>query len=106
GHRIQVGPSRDIKLPSQAAGQAKPGDIIEIDAGNYRGDVASWAADGITLRGVGGRAKLSADGNSAEGKAIWVIKGRDVTVENIEFTDVQVPDGNGAGIRAEGTNLK
>lgn len=104
--RIQVGPNRAIKLPSQAAGVAKPGDVIEIDAGSYRGDTASWRTDNITIRGVGGRARLVADGNSAEGKAIWVIKGRDVTVENIEFAEAQVPDGNGAGIRAEGTNLK
>ena len=104
--RIQVGPTRQIKLPSQAAGMAKPGDIIEIDAGSYRGDVASWRADGITIRGVGGRARLIADGNNAEGKAIWVIKGHDTTVENIEFTGAQVPDHNGAGIRGEGVNLK
>ena len=104
--RIQVGPNRAIKLPSQAAGTAKSGDIIEIDAGSYRGDAASWRADGITIKGVGGRVKLVADGISAEGKAIWVIKGRDVTVENIEFTGAEVGDGNGAGIRAEGANLK
>ncbi len=104
--KIQVGPTRQIKLPSQAAGMAKPGDIIEIDAGTYRGDVASWRADGITIRGVGGRARLVADGNNAEGKAIWVIKGHDTTVENIEFTGAEVPDHNGAGIRGEGVNLK
>jgi len=106
GNRIQVGPSREVKLPSQAAGVAKPGDVIEIDAGTYRGDVASWRTDNVTIRGVGGRARLVADGNNAEGKAIWVIKGRDVVVENIEFTGAQVPDGNGAGIRSEGNNLK
>src|SRR5581483_4345516 len=84
--KIQVGPNRQIKLPSQAAGMAKSGDVIEIDAGSYRGDVASWKADGITIRGVGGRARLIADGNNAEGKAIWVTKGHDITIENVEFT--------------------
>ena len=103
---IQVGPNREIKLPSQAAGIAKAGDIVEIDAGSYRGDVASWSAPNITIRGVGGKARLAADGANAEGKAIWVIKGHDVTVENIEFTGAAVPDRNGAGIRAEGPNLK
>jgi hypothetical protein len=106
GEHIQVGPTRSIKVIGQAAGMAKPGDVIEIDAATYRGDVASWRASGITIRGVGGRVRLVADGASAEDKAIWVIKGDNVTVENIEFTGAAVGDGNGAGIRAEGTNLK
>ena len=106
GGKIQVGPTRQVKLPSQAAGMAKSGDVIEIDEGSYRGDVATWKADGITIRGVGGRARLIADGNNAEGKAIWVTKGHDITIENVEFAGARVPDRNGAGIRAEGTNLK
>ena len=103
--RLQVGATRELRVPSQAAAKAKSGDVIEIDAGTYRGDVAAWRASGITIRGVGGRVRLVADGNSAEGKAIWVTKGRDITIENIEFTGAVVPDGNGAGIRAEGVNL-
>ena len=100
---IQVGPSRTIKTPSQAAAIARHGDIIEIDTGTYVGDAAVWRADNLTITGVGGRARLLAAGESAEGKAIWVIKGRDATVKNIEFAEAEVPAGNGAGIRAEGT---
>jgi len=103
---LKVGPTRELKLPSQAAAIAKTGDIIEIDSGLYRGDVASWRADNLTIRGVGGRARLFAAGRSAEDKAIWVIKGRNAIVENIEFAEAAVPAGNGAGIRAEGANLK
>jgi hypothetical protein len=44
---------------------------------------------------------LIASGASAESKAIWVIRGGDITVENIEFTGARVPDKNGAGIRFE-----
>ena len=44
-------------------------------------------------------------GKSAESKAIWVIKGNNCRVENIEFSNCRVPDNNGAGIRMEGTNL-
>jgi hypothetical protein len=102
---IQVGPSRAVKLPSQAAALAVNGDIIEIDADSYTADVAIWAADNLTIRGVGGRARLLAAGESAENKAIWVIKGRNAVVENIEFAEAAVPSGNGAGIRAEGANL-
>ena len=102
---IQVGPTRSIKLPSQAAVIAGPGDIIEIDADSYIADVAVWTADNLTIRGVGGRARLLAAGQAAESKAIWVVKGRNAVVENIEFTEAAVYSGNGAGIRAEGANL-
>ena len=106
GRIIQVGPTRALNVPSQAASVARAGDIIEIDAGNYVGDVTAWWADNLTIRGVGGRPRLLAAGMSAENKAIWVIKGRNAIVENIEFTEATGPNGNGAGIRAEGINLK
>ena len=42
---------------------------------------------------------------NAEGKAIWVIRGNRVLIENIEFVGARVPDRNGAGIRHEGGKL-
>lgn len=102
---IQVGGGRQIQLPSEAARIAQDSDTIEIDAGEYRGDAAVWRADGLTLRGVRGMAHLYSAGAAAEGKAIWVIKGNDTTIENIGFHDAQVPARNGAGIRQEGRNL-
>ncbi|HKW94431.1 MAG TPA: right-handed parallel beta-helix repeat-containing protein [Methylomirabilota bacterium] len=105
GPMIQVGPTRRLVRPSLAARCAKDGDTIEIDAGAYPKDAAVWRASNLTVRGVGGRAHLKAEGANAEGKAIWVIKGKNTTVENIEFSEAMVPDGNGAGIRLEGPNL-
>ncbi|HEX9625688.1 MAG TPA: hypothetical protein VGA00_01990 [Acidiferrobacterales bacterium] len=102
---LQVGPSKPYTTPSAAAEKARNGDTVEIDAGVYPGDVAVWRQDRLTLRGVGGRAHLRADGRAAAGKAIWVIQGRDVTVENIEFSGAAVSDLNGAGIRHEGEGL-
>jgi hypothetical protein len=105
-HRhILVGSSRTLKMPSEAAAIARSGDIIEIDADTYVGDVAVWYANNLAIRGVGGRARLLAAGRSAEDKAIWVIKGNNVTVDNIEFAEAVVDSGNGAGIRVEGANL-
>lgn len=102
---LQVGPGRAYAKPSMAAAAARSGDVIEIDAGLYPGDVAVWTAHNLTLRGVGGRAHLRADGKNAQGKAIWVIAGTNTTVENVEFSGAAVPDRNGAGIRQEGSGL-
>jgi len=102
---LRVGPERDLKTPSAAAKIARNGDIIEIDAGTYAGDAAVWRAQHLTIRGVGGRAHLRADGAEAEGKGIWVVKGNDTTIEAIEFSGAKVSDENGAGIRLEGANL-
>ncbi len=105
GRVLQVGPTRKLKTPSQAAAAAKNGDTIEIDAGLYSGDVATWTRNNLTIRGVGGRAHLDAHGSNAQGKGIWVIQGANTTVENIEFSGATVPDQNGAGIRQEGPGL-
>jgi Right handed beta helix region len=105
GRLLQVGPTRHLKTPSQAAAAAKNGDTIEIDAGVYSGDVATWTRNNLTIRGVGGRAHLDAHGRSAQGKGIWVIQGANTTIENIEFSHAAVPDQNGAGIRQEGPGL-
>ena len=102
---LRVGAERELKRPSAAAQVARDGDVVEIDAGTYYGDAAVWRQHHLTIRGLGGRAHLRADGAHAEGKAIWVIKGNDTTIENVEFSGAQVPDHNGAGIRLEGAGL-
>jgi len=103
---LAVGPGRAFAKPCAAVAAASDDDVIEIDAsGDYSGDVCQISKNGLTLRGVGGRAKIDAQGMSAAGKAIWVITGRDTTVENLEFSGASVPDKNGAGIRQEGDNL-
>lgn len=105
GPVLSVGPTRPLLVPSWAARCAKDGDTVEIDAATYERDAAVWRASNLTLRGVGGRPHLEAAGAHAEGKAIWVIKGRNTTVENVEFSGATVPDGNGAAIRLEGRDL-
>lgn len=102
----QVGPSRTYAVPSAVSTLVADGDTVEIDAGLYTGNVAKWFANNLTIRSVGnGYAHLEAAGNYSEGKAIWVIKGANCTVEGIEFSGCQVPDHNGAGIRQEGQHL-
>lgn len=103
---IRVGPSHGIRSLSTAAALAKDGDTVEIEAGDYAGELATaaWKQDRLIIRGVGEqgkRARLIAAGASTEGKAIWVVRGGRITIENIEFTGARVPDRNGAGIRFE-----
>jgi hypothetical protein len=102
---LLVGPGKTYAVPSAAAAAAANGDVIKISAGDYVGDVTTWYANNLTICGVGGRARLFANGRNAQGKGLWVIQGGNVTVDNIEFHDAKVPDQNGAGLRAEGVNL-
>lgn len=96
---IAVGPSGQVRTIAEAARLAKDGDTVEVQAGEYRGDVAVWTQKKLTIRAVGGRAILIADGRHAEGKGIWVVRGGEVTVEGFDFIGARVPSGNGAGIR-------
>ena len=106
----RVGPTQKYTVPSAVASLVQDGDEVWIDPAEYVGDVAIWRAHQLKLYRTpsaeqGSFAILRADGNAAESKAIWVIKGNDCIVFGIDFRDCRVPDRNGAGIRAEGTNL-
>ncbi len=106
GGRVhRVGPGRALPRIGDAARAVRDGDTVEIDAGVYPGDVAVWTRDDLTIRAVGGVVHIPAAGAHAQGKGIWVVRGRNTRVEGVEFSGVRVPDGNGAGIRHEGTGL-
>ena len=100
-----VGPDQAIRTITEAAKLARDGDIVEIRPGEYRGQTAIWTQNDLTIRGSGNashtRPVLIADGQSAEGKGLWVVRGGRVRIENLEFRGVRVRDGNGAGIRFE-----
>ncbi|WP_137922637.1 right-handed parallel beta-helix repeat-containing protein [Hydrogenophaga sp. 2FB] len=104
---LQVGPGKTYAVPSAAAAVAQSGDVIKIAAGDYRGDAATWKASNITICGVGGRARLFADGRNVQGKGLWVVSSPSITIDSVEFRNATVPDQNGAGIRVEpGVNMK
>lgn len=96
-----VGAGEKVSSITEAARQARDGEVIEIRSGTYRGQPVVWTQDRLIIRGVGERPVMLADGKDAEGKAIWVLKGGKVRIENIEFRGARVADGNGAGIRFE-----
>lgn len=98
---LRVGPGRRFATVGQAAQAARPGDVVEVDPGDYVADPAVWTAPGLTVRGLGDRVRIIAAGAGAEGKAIWVVRAERMTIENVQFFGVRVSDGNGAGIRLE-----
>ena len=88
--------------PRDAVRAAKDGDAILIDPGEYPEERAVWTQHRLLLRGVDGRPHLIAGKTLAQGKAIWVINGDDVVIENVEFSGARIPSHNGAGIRMQG----
>ncbi|MEP7195528.1 MAG: peptidoglycan DD-metalloendopeptidase family protein [Saprospiraceae bacterium] len=100
-----VGPSRTYTSPSKVSNLVNHGDTIIIDAGIYAKDVCFWKANHLYIKGINGKAHLKAEGTAAGQKAIWVIQGDSMIIENIEFSECKVADKNGAGIRLEGTHL-
>jgi hypothetical protein len=98
---IQVGPGRKVLGLAAASVMAKDGDTVEVDAGVYPADVAIWQQTRLTIRAVGGRARLIAMGAAAEGKGIWVVRGGTISVEGFDFVGAKVVEKNGAGIRFE-----
>ncbi len=81
--------------------RAAEGDEVQLQAGVHRAQTGVILQRRLTLRGVGGKAVLQADGAHAEGKAILVVRDGDIRVEDLEFRGARVPDHNGAGIRFE-----
>lgn len=101
---FEVGPDSQYKQPSQAIAAAADGDTIKIAPGQYF-DCAFVKASSVTIEGTGPDGSTVLTDKPCGGKALLVISGNDVTVRNLTLQRVRVPDGNGAGIRAEGTNL-
>lgn len=124
---LHVGPTRKYKTPCQAIAAAAAGDTIYIDYSpsnapgvGYYDDTCSWTTNNLTLIGVpdskGNRPVLNAAGLTDTPKtghlalrdAIWVPRGKNTAIRNLEFENAYLDnkDGaNGAGIKQVGLNL-
>ncbi len=100
---LEVGTGKTYAMPSAAIAAAHDGDHIVIAAGSYF-DCASVRANDLTIEGAGPDATILTD-KACAGKALLVLDGNNTTVRNLTLTRARVPDGNGAGIRAEGGDL-
>lgn len=96
-----VGPDLPLQHVAQALRQAQDGDTITVAPGTYSRDVAVITQRRLRIVGLGEQPLMRADGADAEGKAIWVVRGGDVQIENIGFQGARVASRNGAGIRFE-----
>jgi hypothetical protein len=101
---LEVGPDKPYKQPSAAIAAAAEGDTIAIAPGEYF-DCAVVSANRLTIQGTGPDASAVLTDKSCAGKGMLVTDGNDITIRNLTLTRARVPDGNGAGIRAEGVNL-
>lgn len=103
---LAAGPGKTYATPCAAIAAARAGDTVEIEgAYTYSGDVCYIAASNLTIQGVRGRPKIDAAGKNSQGKAVWVVGGSNVIVDNVEIYGAKVPDRNGAAFRIEGTNF-
>ena len=105
-----VGNTRQYQYCSEISSLVADGDTIYIDRGTYQNDLqVTWSKNNLYISGLNGVPILVAGdkiaNDNSNGKGIFVIKGNNTRVENIEFQNAKVPDHNGAGIRQEGSNL-
>ncbi|MCW3476174.1 hypothetical protein OL599_16465 [Rhodovastum sp. RN2-1] len=99
---LEVGPQRAFQQPSAALLKADDGDTIAIDPGDYF-DCLRVRVNRLTIVGSGPGVVLT--DTACDGKALIVAAADDLVLRNLTLQRVRVPDGNGAGIRAEGRNL-
>ena len=100
---LTVGSGQQYSTISAAIAASRDGDTVAVQAGTYYNDFALINTD-ITIIGVGGMANIVATTQPANGKGIFVTYS-DVHIENMSFSGVSVPDGNGTGIRYQSGNL-
>ena len=103
---LSVGPGKTYATPCRAFAVAKAGDVVDITGNTtYSGDVCAINASNLTVRGVNGRPHIAAAGKVYGGKAIWVVVGHNVVIENVEMSGAKSADLNGAALRLEGTGF-
>ena len=100
-----VGPERPSMTLAEALANAVDGDTVALMPGRYKGQSGVVTQKQLTIRAVTERPVLEAGDRVADRRAILVVRGGDVTVENIEFRGARADDANGAGIRHEGGKL-
>lgn len=106
GRTLTVGRDKDYPTISRAVLAARDGDIIAVAPGTYVGESMIIARNDLILRGQDGIATIDAAHRPVvQDKAILIIQGRNILLENLELKNAVSTDRNGAAIRAEGPSL-
>ncbi len=78
-------------------------ETIRIAPGTYR--QCAVQDEGVIIYEAADPGSVTLAGRACEGKAALVLRGAGAEIRGLTFTDISVPDGNGAGIRLEEGNL-
>lgn len=105
GAVLTVGPGENFTRIRDAARAARDGDTVIIKGGVYEADYAVWSADDLGILGEGEVVLRAGPAPIPNGKAIWIVRGRNTKVVNVTFEGAKVRDLNGAGIRLERGSL-
>ena len=108
----EVGPTRQLTTPAQAAAVAADGDQVIFDPGIYTG-CAVWGASRLTLVGrpppPGMKQTVMnqtiVTGPVCNGRALFMFTGNDIVVRGMVFLRARNIWHNAAGILMEGANL-
>jgi hypothetical protein len=103
---LVVGPERQPASLMEALDRAKDGDEIDLLPGTYKGVLAIIEHKRLTIRGRGQRPVFLFDGKLAEGRAMFIVRGEQVRLENIEFRGAKATGGDGAAVRLEKGRLE
>jgi hypothetical protein len=102
---ITVGPAGQPEALRQAVRDAKDGDVIRLLPGNYKGVSVVIAQKQLTIRSEGERPVFDGNAKGVDGNAVFIVRGGEVRLENIEIRGVRTADATGAGVRLDGGKL-
>ncbi|MFY9514572.1 MAG: hypothetical protein WAQ05_26695 [Rubrivivax sp.] len=98
---LLVSPSGTPYKLADALKAAVDGDVIDLMPGEYSGGPLIVPAIKLTIRGVGPRPVIRADG-----KPLLTLQGGSLTLENLELRGARANDVNGAAVRLVAGQLK
>ena len=102
---LMAGPAGAPMTLQAAIDAAKDGDTIDLLPGEYKGPVLIDKRR-LTLRGVGAKPPvINGEGKVSATHALWVVRGGEVVLENLEFRGARAPDRSGGAVRQEGGRL-
>lgn len=102
-----AGPAGAAMSLAEALRRAADGDVIELMPGVYTDRIVIENRR-LTIRGLGSgdeRTRIDGEGKPVAAPALWIVRGGDVLLQDLEFRGARSSDGAGAALRQEGGRL-